>query len=704
MDTKRFHLRSRAMPVMLAAAFALLLWVLFDLQVVNGSYYLEQSTRKIANTETVQAARGSILDRCGRVLVSNRATYQVTLDPQLMGSTQSRNETILALLQICLERGVEWNDTLPVSRDLPFRYTVDSPYMVASVDESGAQRQTATRLSKMVDSLKLKTQKKDPLPDDPTAGELIRSLRTWFEVDESVGEAEGRALVGVLYELALRSRDIYIANSYVFAQDVDIGFITVVKERRLTGVRIDTATVREYNTRYAAHILGQVGAIYQEEWEKYQEKGYSMNDVVGKDGVEQAFEDILRGTSGVKDVDYNQNGKIVSESWHVDPETGLPQTPDPGDTPMLTLDIKLQEVVEESLARHIPGMTAESQKGACVVVDMTGGVLASATFPSYDPEEYYTKYNELLDDPLNPLYNRALQGLYAPGSTFNMAVAAGALEEGVITRQEKIEDTGRYRHYERVEDQPMCWYYRQYGRTHGYVNVSEAIRDSCNVYFYETGLRLGIQRIDDYAARFGLGRTTGLELYEAAGEVAGPESSKRHDQTWYEGETMYAAIGQGNTQVTPIQLANYVATLVNGGNHYKTHLLKSVKSSDFSQVLAEYEPELLDQLGLDQANVEAVKKGMGMVATEGSAAVYFRDLPVKVGAKTGTAQVSRDQEAHALLVAFAPYDDPEIAISVVVEHGGSGSLVAGIAAEILDYYFSSRDALSAPAVENTMIR
>ena len=704
MDAKRFLIRSRVILALLGLAFALLLWALFDLQVVNGSYYLAQSTMKIANTETVQASRGSILDRYGRVLVSNRATYQVTLDTSMMGTPQERNGTILSLLAVCREQGVEWVDTLPVTQDLPFRYTVDSPYSVVTTDDAGAETRTATRLSKMVDSLKLKTQKKDPLPEDPAAADLIRSLRTWFEVDDSVGEAEGRALVGVLYELSLRSRDIYTASSYVFAQDVDISFITVVKERRLTGVRIDTATVREYNTKYAAHLLGQVGPIFQEEWDKYQEKGYSMNDVVCKDGVEQAFEDLLRGTSGVKDVEYNQNGKIVSESWHIDPETGEAQLPGPGSTPMLTLDIKLQEVVEESLRRHVPGMTAESQKAACVVLDMTGGVLASASFPSYDPAEYYSSYNELLDDPLQPLYNRALQGLYAPGSTFKMAVAAGALEEGVITRQEKIEDTGRYKHYERIEDQPQCWYYRQYGRTHGYVNVSEAIRDSCNVFFYETGLRLGISKLDEYAAKFGLGRTTGLELYEAAGEVAGPESSKNHDQTWYEGETMYAAIGQGNTQVTPIQLANYVATLVNGGNHYKTHLLKTVKSSDFSQVLLEQEPELLDQLGLSESNIVAVKKGMGMVASVGSAAVYFRDLPVKVGAKTGTAQVHRDKEAHAILVAFAPYDDPEIALSIVVEHGGSGSLVAEIAAEILEYYFASKDALEAPAVENTMIR
>lgn len=250
----------------------------------------------------------------------------------------------------------------------------------------------------------------------------------------------------------------------------------------------------------------------------------------------------------------------------------------------------------------------------------------------------------------------------------------------------------------------MCWYYRQYGGTHGWVNVSEAIRDSCNVFFYETGLRLGISKIDQYASLFGLGKTTGLELYEEAGEVAGPETSQRHEQPWYEGDTMYAAIGQGNTKVTPIQLANYVSTLVNGGHHYPTHLKKTVKSNDFSQVVEEYQPVVLDEIGLDEDNLAAIKQGMGMVASEGSVAWYFKDLPVKVGAKTGTAQVSRNSEAHAILVAFAPYDDPEIAISIVVEHGGSGTLVAAIAAEIFQYYFSARDAMEAPTIENTLVR
>ena len=697
MDNRQFLTRSRVVLLSLMAVLLAFVGVLYNLQVVNGAKFLEQSTRKIANTEAVQAARGEILDRYGRVLVTNRASYQVSLNTALMGTVAERNETILELLRLCREQDMTWADSLPVTDTPPFQYTVDSPFETVSTAEDGTETRSATSLARLCTKLRLK------LPDSPTAQELVDALRTYFEVEETVDEAEGRSLVGVLYEVTLRSKDI-VRTAYTFAEDVDIGFITVAKERALRGVQIDTVTVREYKTSYAAHLLGQVGPITAQNWDYYREKGYPMNGTVGVDGLEYAFEDLLRGTAGVKDVELNQNGKVVGESWHVDPETGEEQAARPGDNLMLTLDINLQEVVEQALARHVPGMTEESEVGACVITDMTGGVLALASYPSYDPANYRRDYNALASDPKKPLFNRALQGLYAPGSTFKMVVAAGALEEGVITRQEKILDTGRYKHYDRIEDQPMCWYFRQYGRTHGYVNVSEAIRDSCNVFFYETGLRLGIAKIDEYAALFGLGEKTGLELYEEAGEVAGPDTSAKHDQPWYEGDTMYAAIGQGNTQLTPIQLCNYVATLVNGGSHYPTHLLKAVKSSDYAQVVEEYRPQARDEIGLDSANIAAIKQGMWMVANEGSASYYFRDLPVEVGAKTGTAQVSRNSEAHAIFVAFAPYENPEIAISIVVEHGGSGTSVAEIAAEIFRYYFSARDAMDTPAVENTLIR
>lgn len=699
---KQFVLRSRVVLLLFGGLLALFLWVLYGLQIVNGSYYREQSIRKIASTQTVQAARGSILDRYGRVLADNRVTYQVTLDTGAMGDVQTRNKTVLALLRACREQEVAWTDTLPVTQTAPFSYTVSDPYETIGRDEEGNEvSRTDTQLKRLCASLKLKA-----ITNDSPASDLVAALRAYFEVEkmeEPPSQEEGRALVGVLYELALRSKDV-ARSAYIFTSDVEINFITVVKERQLPGVRIEAATVRQYHTRYAAHLLGQVGSIYREEWDDYKDKGYSMNDIVGKFGLEQAFEDRLRGSPGTKDIELSQSGKIVSEHWHIDPVTGEPQTPAPGDHVMLTLDIRLQEVVEEALARHIPGMTNESFRGACVVTDMTGGILAEASFPTYDPSEYYTRYNELRDDPQQPLLNRGLQGLYAPGSTMKMAVAAGALSEGVITPREKIQDTGRYKHYKRIEDQPMCWIYRQYGRTHGWENVSEAIRDSCNVFFYETGLRLGIAKLDEYAHMFGLGETTGLELYEEKGCVAGPATSALYGQTWNEGDTMYAAIGQGNTQVTPIQMANYIATLANGGYHYPTHLLKTVKSSDFSQVVEEYTPTARDEIGLAPENLEAVKKGMGMLASEGSVAPYFKNLPVKAGAKTGTSQVARDAEANAILVAFAPYENPEIALSIVVERGGSGTAVAAIAREILAYYFSARESIDKIPAENTLIR
>ena len=701
MDPKRFHFRAWTMLVLLGIIMAAYVWALFDLQVVQGSYYKEQSTRKIANTETVQAARGEVLDRYGRELVSNRVTYQVTLDVKLLGDAQTRNRTILELLKICREQGVSWNDSLPISAGPDFSFTTAMPFQSVTADEDGVEKTSDTRLYQLLKKLKpanfpLTVPEGESLNSLATADTVVDALRAAFQVDEALTEAEARALTGVLYELSLRSQEISY-TSYVFARDVDVEFITVVKERKLSGVKIDTVTVRQYETEYAAHILGRVGAI--QNWDAYKDKGYSLSDNVGLSGVESAFEDLLRGTPGTKDVELSQSGKVVSESWHVDEETGEALSPKPGNNLMLTLDIDLQEVVEGALERYIPGMTEESQVGACVVMDMTGGILAAASYPTYDLSTYTQDYNDLLTDPLKPMFNRAFQGLYAPGSTFKPLVAIGALQEGAVTVQEKILDTGRYQHYDRVEDQPMCWIYRQYGTTHGYENVTEAIRDSCNVYFYEAGIRLGIAKLDEYAAAFGLGEETGLELYEARGEVAGPATSEKYGQEWYEGEVMYAAIGQGSTQITLVQLCNYIATLVNGGTHYSAHLLKTVKSNDFSQVVEEYRPQVLNQVEIAPENLEAVKQGMALTADQ-----YFTNLPVKVGAKTGSAQVAGHKEANAVMVVFAPYDDPEIAIATVVEQGGAGSRIADIAAEIVEYYFSARDVMDAPAAEGVLVR
>lgn len=683
MDSKQFHSRQRGVMLILAVLVVAFLWLLWDLQVVHGAYYRSQSVRKITNTETVEAARGQILDRYGRVLVSNRTTYQVTLNASLMGKEERRNPNLLQLLAICREEGVSWPDTLPVSATAPFAYTAD----------------TASAATSNLDRFAAKMGPSWQTAREAGADALIAKMREFFLVDESVSDEEARALVGLLYELRLRSMDI-VRTAYIFAQDVDIDFISKVKEQSLVGINISPVTVRQYNTPYAAHILGRVGAI--QNWELYKDKGYSMDDTVGIEGVELAFEEYLRGEAGVRIYETNASGKVTSQSWRVDSRTGEEMVPRQGDNVILTLDIGLQEVLERSLAENIPALKSEDTLGgAGVVIDVkNGGVLAMASYPSFDLANLYKDtelYRAVQEDPLTPLLNRATLGLYSPGSTFKMVTAVSGLEEGIITPSSIIKDTGVYTYYK--DYQPACWDWRQYRRTHGNQNVTQALLNSCNVFFYDVGRRVGIEKLGEYAASFGLGLATGLELPEYKGIMGGPEYTRSQGQTWYGGMTLMVSIGQGDSSFTPIQLANYIATLSNGGDLYSTHLLKSVKSGDFSQVVYEHQPELRGSLELKDSTLTAVKNGMLEVGNK-----YFSDLGVEVGAKTGSAQVASDLETDALFVCFAPFDDPEIAIALVVERGGSGKELAGIAADVMEYYFHAERTIEAVDAENTLIR
>lgn len=698
-DSKLVRRRLWVLLFFLAALMGVFVSVLYDMQVVHGADYLESSQYTIVRTETTDAARGKILDNLGRVLVSNRVSYQVTLDTSLMGTAQQRNEILMELLDLCREQGVTWSDTLPVTAQAPFTYTSGSPFFTVSTDDEGVETKTLTRLGKL--AVKLEWLSADPTGKDdvefPTAEKLVEMMCRSFSLEGGADE-ENRAAAGVLYELNLRSRDIN-RISYVFAQDVDIAFISLVKEHGLLGVQFETTTVRQYNTTYAAHLLGRVTQIPSEDLSAYLELGYSMDATVGRDGVEKAFEEYLRGTAGTRLIETNTSGKVVSETWKTDPETGELLTPQPGYNVAMTINIRLQEAVEQALAELVPTLP-EAEGAAAVVVDMTGGVLAMASYPTFD----LASYTYDVPDELAPLLNRATNGLYPPGSTFKMVTATGALEEGIITPTDKIRDTGKYMYYA-PSYTPSCWIYRQNGGSHGLVNVSQAITESCNVFFYDVGRRLGIDKLNEYARMFGLGEATGIELTEKTGVVAGREYTENVlHEPWYDGATLAAAIGQENNQFTPLQLANYIATLVNGGNHYSAHLLKSVKSSDFSQVIYEREPELLNTIDIDPVNLEAVKAGMLAVTESGSVAKYFKDVGVKVGAKTGSAQVSAESESNAVFVAFAPYDDPEIALCIVVEKGGSGSELGAIAADIISFYFSSSASLEAVQGENTLIR
>ena len=725
MEGKQFHIRTLIISILLALLLIGFVMVLYHLQIVKGDEYRAASTVKIANTVTVEAARGELLDRYGRSLVGNRATYEITLNSSLMGAEAERNANLMELITICRENDLEWTDTLPISKDAPFTYTDENALVYTNSEGKVKFSYLGSLLNALPLGDKILPTRWDSddlaaassvadLGEGPTAEEVIDGLRQYFLIDESLSDADARALIGVLYELNLRSQNVK-QTEYIFAQDVDIDVISAVKERSLTGVNISATTVRQYNTTSAAHLLGRVGSIQSANWETYKAKGYNMNDKVGIDGMEAAFEDYLRGKSGTLIQEMNTSGKVVSESWMVDDETGEAMEPEPGNHVMTTLDLRLQEKVEEVLANTIESLADTKEKGAIIVQSVNdGGILAMASYPTYDLSTVYSSteaYKAVSDDPRNPFVNRATSEIYYPGSTFKPLVAIAALEEGLVTPTEEIQDTGALQlpeeeHYPYGDYHPQCWIYRQYRGTHGWENMADALRDSCNIYFYTLGHRLGIDKIDEYAAMFGLGQKTGLELSEAEGYVAGPETSAMLGQEWYGGNLLSAAIGQDNTKITMLQLSNYIATLVNGGNRYQTHLLKTVKSSDFSETVYEYEAQPVETLDLDPAYVEAVKKGMWEVANDEESTVdqYLSNLAVEVGAKTGSAQVSADENANAVFVLFAPYDDPEIVISMVVEGGASGANLASAAGEIVNYYFGSEHTMESIGTENTLIR
>lgn len=685
MDGKQFHTRTRLTVLFTGILLLVLGAFLYKTQIVQGEYYAALSRQKISNIESVEAGRGSITDAYGQVLVTNRVSYQVTLDTSRMGDAETRNHILTELVQVCSDSGVTWTDTLPITGTAPFEFTTDEAFTYRTTQDGKTVHNT-TRLYKLAAAMKWIEKSEGQAPSLPTAQELLERMSKSFKLELTDPEQE-RAVLGILYELYLRSKDIN-RTAYIFARDVDMDFIARVKERGLAGVTIQPTTARQYNTDYAAHLLGRVGLMDADEWAKYKEIDldedgffdYQMDDSIGKEGVEKVFESYLRGRAGTRSVELNTKGKVVSQEWIREPEAG--------GTVVLTLDIELQQAVEDTLAARVPKLSGRNRQGAAaVVIDVTdGGVLACASYPTFHLSSYSADYNENAANPLKPLYNRALLGTYAPGSTFKPVTGIAALEEGIITPTTRILDTGVYRYYS--NDGPRCWIYNQSGGTHGQQTVADAIKNSCNIFFYDVGRQLGIERLQRYAKLFGLGQKTGLELPESTGVMAGPEYTESMGGTWYPGNTLSVSIGQESSQFTPIQLANYVATLVNGGTRYQTHLLKEVRSGDGSHTLYEYEPKVLGTLELKDKNLDAVKAGMLALTQEGSLARYFRDLGIKVGAKTGSAQVSAtSRDSNAVLICFAPYEDPEVALAIVAEKGGTGSELGAIAADIFRAYF-----------------
>lgn len=675
---KNPHLSRRRVYVLLGffCAFLVLFFaVLYDAQVVHGSENRARSITSNTASETVTASRGIITDRNGKVLVSNRLAYTLVVDKSSFGKDEAAlNDAIWQLIQLCQEQGVTWNDTLPMT-------TGSSPQLTS--------KSLTKSFREYLDDNKL--------PTDGGSAEVLAAMRKLYKVDDSYTDAQARLIVGVRYELDGRS-------SYTFAEDVSTELLGRITDGKYRGVTIKTAAARVYNTKLAAHILGTVGAIWQEEWRSdestgyvgYADKGYNMNDLVGKDGVEKAFEEYLHGKDGKRLITTDENGKITGELYTREPQ--------PGGTVALTIDIDLQQVVEDTLASTIQGMIdkdSNERGGAAAVIQVgTGEVLAMASYPTYDLETFNQDYDELVKDERLPMFNRATQGVYAPGSTFKLCTSVAALEEGIITPSTIIEDKGIYTYY--VDPQPMCWIWRQAHTTHGRINVSQAIVDSCNYFYYEVGRLTGIKKLDEYATAFGLGQSTGIEIGDVSGVLASPEWAEAHDREWTDGQTITAAIGQSYNLFTPLQLANYVATLVSGGEHYEAHLLKNVKSYDNSRVIDVYDKGPLNDLNISDSTMAAVTKGMHDLTYDSLRSAFSRCV-VEAGAKTGSAQVGTDI-ANGTFVAYAPYDDPEIAIAIVVEKGGSGSLLANAAVDIINAWFT-RDGTGATAAgEDALMR
>ncbi len=649
---------------------------LYNLQIIGGATYSSENQRLSTANMTIPAARGSIIDRYGHVLVSDRVCYNVVIDRAKLLSSPNPNDAILRLISAASSCGLSYTDTLPMTAE----------HYSPSMTDSQTSRLSAYR-------------EYFELSEDISAGEMLEFFRKHYKIDPSISDSDARLISGVRYELEIRL--IVNISDYVFAYDVGIDFISILAEQDFPGIDTVTGFTRVYNTSYAAHVLGNVGLMDEKEIAYYTRLGYPMNATIGKGGVEKGFEEYLHGTDGTVAVTTNSSGAVVDVQTVTEAK--------PGSNVVLTLDIGLQEAAEKALESTISRINnsrgpdlEQAEVGAVVAVDVNSGdVLASASYPSYDLSTFSEDYSKLLENELKPLFNRATQGTYSPGSTFKMVTAIAALEEGIIDPDDTITDQGIYTKYSSSGFSPRCWIYPG---SHGAINVVEALEVSCNYFFYTMGDNLGINLLSSYAASFGLGQSTGIEIYEETGILASREyKDSLGGEPWYPGDTLQASIGQSYNLFTPLQLSIYTAALANGGTRYAATLLDTVKSYDYSAPVYTQQARILSTVEADSLYFETAREGMLAVSQEGSISSVFSNYIVDVAAKTGTAQIGENRTNNGIFVCFAPFDDPQIAIAVVVEKGGSGTAISSLARDVLDYYFRSKAATDTISPENTLL-
>ncbi len=666
--------RAKIIILVVAAVIAFFAFKLYDLQIIQtgGS---KDNTSTFTTRTRVKAARGDILDTNGNPLTVNRASYDLVLNHYVLLTANGTNDYLYQLVMRCQEQGIEYNENFPVSMERPFVYTLDDY-------NSAWQGYFQTYLSSK------------ELDSDITAPLLVKRLRDRYKIPATWPEEIARKVVGLRYEMDLRGCVGSLSN-HVFLSDVSDEQLSSLVELNVPGLMVEKTTVREYNTEYAAHILGFVGKMNAQQWEKYKDNpDYSMDSEIGQSGLEAAFEEYLHGVDGIREDTVTVSGELVSSVYIVEPKAGA--------NVEVSIDVNLQRAAEEGMERVVyqlrNGELRDGQDAeGCAVVAMdvkTGQVLVCGSYPTYDLSTYFENYKEILEAEYDPLYNRALQGEYPPGSTYKMSMVIAGIDSGVINSGTVIVDKGVFNKYA-PGFVVKCLRYTTNHLTHEDLTAATALQVSCNYFFYDLGDRISITAMDNTAKALGLGEPTGIELAENTGHRANPETKAElypDEPKWYQADKITAAIGQSDNRFTPMQLCSYVTALANRGTRYKATFLNRVVSSDYRQLLLQSKKEVLSTLEISDDAYLAYTTGMKLVTQKtedwsGTAYGTFKNYPVSVAAKTGTAQGAKNSSDHGAFVCYAPADDPQIAIAIYGEKAGHGSQLATIARDILDIYF-----------------